>query len=88
MLTIEEQRAAGTGPEPGADAGETIEEVVEYTVVRGDTLWAIARRFTSNPFRYREIASDNDLRNPHLIFPGQHLTLRIRRLAPAPAPSP
>ena len=43
-------------------------------------------RFTKNPFHYREIASDNDLRNPHLIFPGQHLTLRIRRLAPASSP--
>ncbi len=86
MLTIEERPAADAGPAAGGETAETIEEVVEYTVVRGDTLWAIARRFTKNPFHYREIASDNDLRNPHLIFPGQHLTLRIRRLAPASSP--
>jgi DNA mismatch repair protein MutL len=77
VLTLEEQ------PTPGAtDAApqETVEVVVDYTVVQGDTLWAIARRHTESPFRYREIASDNDLRNPDLIFPGQALTLKIRRL--------
>lgn len=76
VLTLEER-----GPGARDASGEEGPlEIVEYTVVRGDTLWGIARRFTRNPFRYREIASDNDLRNPDLIFPGQALTLRIRRL--------
>jgi 5'-nucleotidase len=87
VLTLEETlpaaRADGSRPGPAAPADGPV-EVVEYTVVRGDTLWEIARRFTRNPFRYREIASENELRDPALIFPGQALTLRIRRL-PSPA---
>ncbi len=80
-----ERRAPAGVTETTAD-GKTV-EVAEYTVVPGDTLWSIARRFTRNPFRYREIASENDVRNPDLIFPGQPLTLRIRRAPQAPAGS-
>lgn len=80
VLTLEERPAPGAAP--AAPASDERLEIVEYTVVRGDTLWAIARRFTKNPFRYQEIASENDVKNPALIFPGQQLTLRIRRLEP------
>ena len=46
-----------------------------YTVQRGDTLWAIAKRFLGDGSRYAEIAASNGIRNPNLIYPGQ--TLRI-----------
>ena len=46
-----------------------------YTVQKGDTLWAIAKRFLGDGGRYREIAEGNGIRNPNLIFPGQKLRI-------------
>ena len=40
----------------------------EYTVVKGDTLSAIGKRFG---VKWRDIAELNDIKNPDLIFPGQ-----------------
>lgn len=46
---------------------------VYYTVVKGDTLWAIAKRFLGNGALYPKIASWNNIANPNLIYPGQRL---------------
>jgi hypothetical protein len=48
-----------------------------YTVKRGDTLWAISGIFLRSPWRWPELWGMNmdQVRNPHLIFPGQHLVL-------------
>lgn len=40
----------------------------EYTVVEGDTLSAIGKRFG---VKWRDIAALNEIKNPDLIFPGQ-----------------
>ncbi len=49
----------------------------EYTVKRGDTLWDVARLLLRNPWRWPELWGMNlqDIRNPHLIYPGQMLHL-------------
>ena len=49
----------------------------EYTVKRGDTLWAISRLFLRNAWRWPELWGMNidEIRNPHLIYPGQRLVL-------------
>lgn len=44
-----------------------------YTVKVGDTLWDIAQRFTGDPLNYHNIAGQNLIKNPDLIFPGQTL---------------
>src|SRR5574344_863326 len=42
-----------------------------HTVVRGDTLWGIAKKYYGNGSRYPEIAKANGIKNPDLIYPGQ-----------------
>ena len=46
-----------------------------YTVVSGDTLWAIAERFYGDGSKYQQIASASGIANPDLIHPGQVLTI-------------
>lgn len=46
-----------------------------YTVVSGDTLWGIAKRFYGNGNRYPEIASANNIANPNIIYIGQKLLI-------------
>jgi hypothetical protein len=65
-----------------AQAGVPLSELApnapeEYTVKRGDTLWGISGLFLKSPWRWPELWGMNmqEVRNPHLIYPGQHLFL-------------
>lgn len=73
------QRATATQV---AQAGVPLSELAsnapdEYTVKRGDTLWAISGLFLKSPWRWPELWGMNldDIRNPHRIYPGQQLYL-------------
>jgi hypothetical protein len=46
-----------------------------YTVISGDTLWAIAERFYGDGSKYQVIAEASGVSNPDLIHPGQVLTI-------------
>jgi hypothetical protein len=65
-----------------AQAGIPLSELApnapeEYTVKRGDTLWAISGLFLKSAWRWPELWGMNmeEVRNPHRIYPGQHLVL-------------
>ena len=47
-----------------------------YSVKRGDTLWDIAALFLRDPWQWPELwALNTQVDNPHLIYPGDQLTL-------------
>lgn len=46
-------------------------EVINYVVKRGDTLWDIARKYLGSGTKYPQIAQENGIKNPNLIYPGQ-----------------
>ncbi len=50
-------------------------EAKTYTVVSGDTLWAVAAAQYGDGYKWAEIAKANALVNPNLIHPGNVLTL-------------
>ena len=68
--SAEPQREANNSPAPAAEQ--------TYTVVKGDCLWNIAKRFYGNGAEYSTIYDANrDVigGNPNLIYPGQVLTI-------------
>lgn len=50
-----------------------------YVVKRGDTLWAIAKKYYGNGAQYPKIynANRNIIKNPNLIYPGQKLVIPL-----------
>ena len=49
-----------------------------YTVVKGDSLWAICKKFYGDGSLAYKLATANGIANPNLIYPGQVLTLPDR----------
>ncbi|GLS90443.1 peptidoglycan-binding protein [Psychromonas marina] len=68
-----------------------------YTVVKGDTLWDISAHFLNTPWLWPRLwQANSQVENPHLIYPGDVLTLiwvdgepqltrkKLKKLSPTP----
>jgi hypothetical protein len=67
-----ESQAAAQTPTPVINQGAPL----SYTVKRGDTLWDISAMYLRDPWLWPEIWHVNPaVQNPHLIYPGDVLTL-------------
>lgn len=59
----------------GQSQQSTNNSTQSYTVKKGDTLWAIAKRYYGDGSKYTKIATASGIKNPNLIYPGQVLTI-------------
>lgn len=59
-----------------ADSALRSDHPQTYTVVEGDTLWAISGRFLSKPWLWKDLWHINpNIKNPDLIYPGDTIKL-------------
>ena len=73
--TVSPQTVRETENSP-APSGDTVKT---HTVVKGDTLWNIAKKYYGDGSKYTIIADSNGdkIKNPNLIYVGQVLTIPV-----------
>lgn len=76
-VTTEAGSTGSAAASTGRSDPETAQPTQTYTVVSGDCLSVICRRFYGNGTAayYNALAAYNGIKNPHLIYPGQVLTI-------------
>ena len=58
----------------------TAEETI-HIVVRGDTLWDIAKGYLGDPFRYPELARLSRIKDPDWIYPGDVIRIIQKKIS-------
>jgi hypothetical protein len=77
-ITEKQRSTAKQVAETGVPLSELNENAPDsYVVKSGDTLWGISGMYLKSPWRWPELWGMNldQIRNPHLIYPGQNLYL-------------
>jgi nucleoid-associated protein YgaU len=74
-VAAKETKETVTAAAPQATSGGSFKTKDVYTVRRGDTLWAIAKRYFGSGLRYPTIFQDNreTINDPNLIHPQQQV---------------
>jgi hypothetical protein len=68
---------AGSAPVAAAE----VEQPTIYTIVRGDTLWGLSKRFLNDPYYWPNLwAANQTIGNPHFIYPGQRVRVYSDRI--------
>jgi len=67
-------RKIGSLPAGGENKTETTVSQT-YLVSKGDNLWKIAEKVTGSAYNWVEIAKENNIENPGLIYEGQEFTI-------------
>ena len=96
-VTAAQKATANQVAQKGVALADLVPDAPErYTIKAGDTLWGISGMYLKSPWRWPELWGMNmaEIRNPHLIYPGQILvleradgraTLRMAAAGDAPA---
>src|SRR4029450_11796357 len=77
-ITPQQRATAQKAAETGVPLSELLPSAPDiYTVKSRDTLWGISGLYLKSPWRWPELWGMNleQVKNPHLIFPGQQLFL-------------
>lgn len=62
-------------------AAAEVEQPTIYTIVPGDTLWGLSKRFLNDPYYWPNLwAANQGIGNPHFIYPGQRLRIYSDRI--------
>lgn len=76
---------AGSAPLAAAEA----EQPTIYTIVPGDTLWGLSKRFLNDPYYWPNLwAANQTIGNPHFIYPGQRVRVYSDRIEIEDVPAP
>jgi hypothetical protein len=65
------------------------EEIMDYKVTSGDTLWTISGKELKDPFLWPKVWQENpNIANPDRIYPGQNIKIPLRYLQREVSPEP
>ncbi|NOX42849.1 MAG: LysM peptidoglycan-binding domain-containing protein [Gammaproteobacteria bacterium] len=76
------QRAEDQAPATTTVANNTLPEDILFihAIVKGDTLWRIARQYLNDPYLYPELAKLSNINNPNLIYPGDVVKMKKKHI--------
>ncbi|HEY3309471.1 MAG TPA: LysM peptidoglycan-binding domain-containing protein [Desulfuromonadaceae bacterium] len=70
---------------PGPASAAEQDEPTIYVIKKGDTLWGLSEKFLKDPFYWPDMWSkNNQITNPHLIYPGQKVRVFPDRIEIVP----
>ena len=78
QIAREEKPLVSAAPRPEND------DIIMHVVVKGDTLWHIAKRYIGDPFRFPELARISQIKDPDWIYPGNIVRIIKKRKQASP----